>query len=432
MNQLSNALMKVGKWADKNEYLNAVKEAFQMFIPFTIIGAMGTLWTSVLCNANTGLGSIFPPIMALSFLNPAFNAVNFCTIGYIGLGITVLVGALLGSSKGHDPIYCGLLSLLCLAGVSQSSMDVAAADGTVIETIKGIFNSNLGSTGIFTGIIVAICSVELFNTIMKIDALRIKMPDKVPGSVAKSFSSLVPGFLVILIMGLISLVIYTVTGGYLNDFIYNLIQAPLLRLGSSLPGILVFVLIAVMLWSVGLHGENMINGVLNPILISLMVENTEAVEADGATMNIINFSFYRTFLCTGGTGMVLALTIAFLITGKREENRSIAKLSLVSNLFNIGEVCMFGYPVVLNPILIIPFIASSLASIIMGYVLTAIHICPIMYVNMPWTMPPFLLGFLASGGNIMGGVCQLIALAVSTLIYLPFVKLYEKQQAAAE
>ena len=93
---------------------------------------------------------------------------------------------------------------------------------------------------------------------------------------------------------------------------------------------------------------------------------------------------------------------------------------------------MFGYPVVLNPILIIPFITSSLVSIIIGYVLTAIHICPIMYVNMPWTMPPFLLGFLASGGNFMGGVCQMIALAVSTLIYLPFVKLYEKQQGAAE
>ena len=83
----------------------------------------------------------------------------------------------------------------------------------------------------------------------------------------------------------------------------------------------------------------------------------------------------------------------------------------------------------LNPLLIIPFILAPIASIIFGYVVTAIGLCPVMYLEMPWTMPPFLLGFLASGGNVMGGIFQLLAILVGMAVYLPFVKMYERQQA---
>lgn len=428
MNRFTEFLFKAGAWADSNKYLRAIKEAFQIFLPFTIFGAIATLWTNVIVNADTGLGALVPFVMKLSFLNPVFNVVNFCTIGCMSLGIAFLIGAELGKNNKDNAVYCGLLSVLCLIAVSKTSMTVG--EGDLATTISGFFSDSLGTNGLFTALIIAILAVELFHAIMKIDALKIKMPAGVPASVADSFSSLIPGFLVIFAMGLLSFIVQTLTGGYINDLVYNLIQAPLLKIGSSLPGILVFVLITVILWSVGLHGENMTGGVLNPILFALMAENIAAVEAGMEATHIINFSFYRIFLCTGGTGMMLALTIAFLIGAKREENRSVSKIALVSNLFNIGEVGMFGYPVVLNPVLIVPFIIVSLVSVILAYVLTAIGICPVMALNVPWTMPPFLYGFLASGGNIMGGVCQLLIIAVATVIYLPFVKIFEKQQAA--
>lgn len=428
MNRFTEFLFKAGAWADNNKYLKAIKEAFQTFLPFTIFGAIATLWTNVIVNADTGLGALLPFIMKLSFLNPVFNAINFCTIGCISLGIAFLIGAELGKINKDNSFYCGLLAALSLIAVSKTSMTVG--EGDAATAISGFFSDSLGSNGLFTALIIAILSIELFHLIMKVDALKIKMPEKVPASVSDSFSSLIPGFLVIFAMGLLSFVVQTLTGGYINDLIYNMIQAPLLKLGSSLPGIIVFVLVTVVLWSVGLHGENMTNGVLYPILLALMVENTAAVEAGGAATNIINFCFYRVFLCTGGTGMMLALTIAFMIGAKREENRSVSKIALVSNLFNIGEVGMFGFPVVLNPVLIVPFIVVSLVSVSLGYVLTAVGICPVMYINVPWTMPPFLYGMLGAGGNFMGGVCQLIVLAVATVIYLPFVKIYEKQQAA--
>ena len=106
--------------------------------------------------------------------------------------------------------------------------------------------------------------------------------------------------------------------------------------------------------------------------------------------------------------MTISLTLAILIAGKRPENRSTAKIALVPNLFNIGEINVFGIPVVLNPILLIPFIAAPMATILFGYIMTAIHICPVMYVQVPWTMHPVLHGFLATGGSVMGGLCELV------------------------
>ena len=427
MNQFTQFLFKAGAWADNNKYLKSIKEAFQIFLPFTIFGAIATLWTNVICNSETGLGKLLPVIMKLSFLNDVFSAVNFCTIGCISLGIAFLIGTEIGKINKESPIYCGVLAVLSLVSVSPTTMLIEGAKkGT---SVSGFFSDNLASDGLFTALIVAILSAELFHFIMKNDKLKIKMPEGVPSSVSNSFMSLIPGFLVIFVIALIGKIFVVTTGNYMNNFIFNLIQQPLLKLGSSLPGFLAFVLIMVVLWSVGLHGENITSGVLYPIMLGLLVDNTAKVEAGGQAVHIINFAFSRIFLSTGGTGMVIALTLAFLIGGKRKENRSVAKISLVSNLFNIGEVSMFGYPIVLNPILIIPFILSSIVSVLTGYILTVLHICPIMYLNIPWTMPPFLYGFLASGGKLMGGVSQLIAIAVATVIYFPFVKLYEKQQA---
>ena len=96
-----------------------------------------------------------------------------------------------------------------------------------------------------------------------------------------------------------------------------------------------------------------------------------------------------------------------------------------TGMFNINETVVFGMPVVLNPPLCVGFVLAPLASYIIAYLLTAIGVCPIMYINIPWTTPIVVSGFLASGGNIMGGLCQLISLAVATLIYIPCIKAYE-------
>ena len=103
-------------------------------------------------------------------------------------------------------------------------------------------------------------------------------------------------------------------------------------------------------------------------------------------------------------------------------------LSIVPGLFNINETVTFGIPMVLNPILGIPFVIAPLVTIYLGYVLTLIGFCPIVCLSVPWTCPPILLGFLATGANIMGAVTQAILIVVCTVVYTPFLLAYEKYQ----
>lgn len=135
--------------------------------------------------------------------------------------------------------------------------------------MSGIFTSSLGSQGLFTGMIVAIVAVELFCGLFKLDKLKIKLPDQVPPQIAKSFEYLVPAFIEILIISLVGLGVKCgILGVYINDVIFNVIQKPLLYIGGSLPGVLTFMFISLVFWSIGLHGDNMIGGVFNPILIN--------------------------------------------------------------------------------------------------------------------------------------------------------------------
>ena len=431
MENFQNVLIKMGTYASQNKYLSAIKDGFQDFMPFTIIGAIGILWSNVIVNAETGLGAIFKPIMALDFLNPAFNALNFATISCITIAITMLIGSEIAEKNNLNRMFGGILAFGSLITVSQTSHDFVV-DGKVIESITGIFGDSLGSSGLFTGMIVAILSVELFSVLFKFEGLKIKMPDQVPPQIARSFEYLIPGFIVMACISIIGLVCQMTTGAYVNDLIFNIIQTPLLSIGGSLPGILCFAVLIGMFWAVGLHDDNMVGGVFNPIVTTLIVQNTEMVEQGLEATNVVNWSWYRIFSCTGGTGMVLGLALAIFIVGKRPENRSVASIAFSANLFNIMEVQAFGLPIVLNPILIVPFILAPVVCIIFGYIVTIIGLCPVMYLNVPWTMPPFLYGFIASGGNIMGGICQLLAVVLATLVYIPFIKMYEKQQAVLE
>lgn len=431
MERFQNVLAAFGGWAERNKYLSVIKNSFQSFMPFIIMAAVGTLWTGVLVNAKNGLGAVWQPIMALSFLNPAFSALNFCTQGIMALCITFFIGMEMAKIYDLDTKFCGFFAIAALVSVTNTTSIVEGAEKTV--SLSGLFANELGAGGLFTGMLAGIVAIELFRLLHGVDALKIKLPPQVPGGIARSFEYLIPGCMVLVLTSLFSLLIQTVTGGkYLNDLIFSMIQKPLMGLSASLPGVLVFSLISSLFWAVGLRGDNMISGIVNPLMLALISENAAAVEAGETAVNVVNWAFYRCFRATGGTGMMIGLTIAILLIGKREENRSIAKLTLVPNLFNINEICMFGIPIVLNPILIIPFVLSPIVTMIFGYVTTVIGLCPVMYITVPWTMPPFLFGFLASGGKLMGGIIQMAAIVISVLVYLPFVAMYERQQNAAD
>ena len=435
MDKMADVLGRVGAWCGQNKYLSAIKNSFQTFMPLTIAGAIGVLWCNVLVNESTGLGLFFKPIMALDFLNPAFQAVNFCTISCITVGITLGIAQEIGiwnmgaEKAGYIP---GLVGLAAWLSVTNTSHVVEGAK----DAFSGISSNELGATGLFTGMIIGVLAVELFCFFEKQDALKIKMPDQVPPGVSRAFEVLVPATLTLIITACIGSACYNLTGLYLNDIIKNSIQGPLGSLGATVPGIIILYLVIMLFWLVGIHGNNMVSAVKESIFTPLALENVEAFNRGQTPKNIINMYAIQMWGEIGGSGCTLGLVIAIFIFSKREDNRAIASLSLIPGCFEINETVTFGIPLVLNPILGIPFILAPVACIFVGWLLVTIGFCPPIVIEVPWTMPPLLLGFLATGGSIMGAVSQIIVIALSTVIYIPFLIAYEKYQnkqaAAAE
>ena len=179
MDKMADVLGRAGAWCGQNKYLSAIKNAFQNFMPLTLAGAIGVLWCNVLVNESTGLGIFFKPIMALEFLNPAFQAVNFCTISCITVGITLGIAQEIGvwnmgaEKAGYIP---GLVGLAAWLSVTNTSHVIEGAK----DAFTGIAGNELGATGLFTGMIIGVLSVELFCFFEKQDALKIKMPEQVP------------------------------------------------------------------------------------------------------------------------------------------------------------------------------------------------------------------------------------------------------------
>ena len=466
MDAFADKLGRVGAWCGQNKYLNAIKNAFQNFMPATISGAVGVLWTNVLVNETTGLGALWSPIMVLKVLNPIFTAMQYATISCITIGITMLLASEIAEANGETgafPAVLGFILWMMVTPTSFSAKDLSASFidkagkshgytlGNFISvtgeaakhkitadsfTYSGILTNYTAATGLFTGLIVAIVGMEIYNMFRKNDSLKIRMPEQVPPGVSRAFEVLIPTCLTAIVIGAVGLVCQLATGAELNAFIFNVVQKPLQSIiGNNIFAVAVLYVIISLFWCVGIHGNNMVAAVKEPIFRPLLYANTAAYTAHHEIPYVMNLTMIQMFAEFGGSGVTIGLVIAILIFSKREDNRTIAGISIVPGLFNINETMTFGIPLVLNPILDIPFILAPVVTVIIGYILVSSGFCPKIVLEVPWTMPPVFLGFLCTGGKLMGAVSQLIVIALSVVIYTPFLIAYEKyqaKQAAAE
>ena len=283
--------------------------------------------------------------------------------------------------------------------------------------------------------VIAMLSVELFSWIVKSGKLKINMPDTVPPNVSNSFNVLFPVMLTIIVCSAVNFGINQLTGMTLYDIIYTMLQKPLEAVMQGLPGLLILMLVAQLFWVIGIHGNQIIKPVREPLLNAAIIANTDMVNSgitDRSQLNIINMSYWDVYMSMGGSGVTIGLIVAIFLFCKREDYKSVAKLSLAPGIFNINETMTFGLPIMLNPILAIPFIITPLVTGSIAYFLTVIGFADVLVYAIPWTTPPILSAWLASGGSITCIITQLICIAVSILIYIPFVIAANKQAKAQE
>lgn len=424
--KIQNALLSITAKVESNKYLGSIKDAFTMFVPFIIVGSFGSMLNTLVSGAN-GLAKWIP---SLANLSPAFTAINFVTISCMSLPIAFLVGMKLAQREELPQLESGLIGLLAYLAVCPNTIatTVEGLENPVVAS--GLGSAVIGAQGLFVSMIMSILAVKLFKLLLKIDVIKIKMPDSVPTGIARSFNVLIPIFIIMTVFTVVGCLFNTFTGNYLNVWIYNVFQIPLQALANTTVGILVLALVNQLFWFLGIHGGMVIEGIRGPLSAAGIAENIAAVQAGGVATNILTRGFWTSFVVVGGGGITLSLLIAIFLFSKREDHRAIAKFSLIPGICGINEPVIFGLPMVLNPIFAIPFICNSVIAALIAVVATNIGFISCGVLDCPPGLPVFITGFISYGFN--GIIVQAIILAITFVIWVPFVFLANKQAAIEE
>ena len=414
----------MGSSAEKlgnNKVLIAIRDGFLVSTPLIIVASI------FLVIAN------FPIPGYVDFLAQFFgqgwpskmDAIIDSTFSVLGLLGAVGIGYAYARQLESDPIAGGAVALVCFLIITPKvhSDFVNAANG---KAFNGFALAHLGSAGMFLAMLTAIISVKIFVTV-KNKGWVIKMPDGVPPAVTQSFAALIPSAFAMFFFFVVYLVFSATDYQYAHNFIYKILQAPLMGFGQSLIFEPIYQFLSTLFWFFGINGPAVTNTVFNPIHLALTAENLEAFKQGATLPNIFTGPFGDFFGNFGGGGSTLSLVFLMVFFGKSERMKKLGRLAIVPGIFGINEMIIFGLPVVLNPLIVIPFILTPLVNTILATIATLIGLIPYTTgAALPWTTPFFFSGWLATG-SIVAGLFQIVLIIIGMGIYYPFFRVIDKQ-----
>lgn len=417
--------------------VRAVMAAGMASIPFTIVGSM-FLVLNILPQTMTFLEGIFNNTFFR--ISDLYMLANKCTMGILALYFCLIIGyeytKIFADEENLNlnPLNGALLSMfaffmtipeLILSDGKITLINKISDDTNIINgwNIGGDGVSRLGTTGIFTAIIMSIIAVQLYRLCVKHN-LIIKMPDAVPEGVSRSFTALIPAFLVAFAVLLINGIFIA-----LGTDIFNIIAIPfsfVSKLTNSWIGILVIYFLISALWVVGIHGANIIGAFLTPIVLSNMQLNMQ-----GASIPFAG-EFQNSFVFMGGSGSTLGLTIFIAFLAKSEQLKVLGRAGIVPSIFNINEPMVFGLPIIYNPYLAIPFFLAPMVCASTAYWAIKLNIINPIIAQIPWPSPIGIGAFIGTAGDYRAVLLALLNGIIAFLIYLPFVKMYDNKLVKEE
>ncbi|MBE6033161.1 MAG: EAL domain-containing protein [Clostridiales bacterium] len=399
--------------------VRAIRDGLVMAIPVLMIGSLALIFKTLpivryqqwLQDFNSGI------------LYDLFSGIYDATFGFLSFYMTLTISVSLTRVKetNKDTVGAPLTALICFLLIS----------GIFIETPEAVID-NFGVNSMFPAIIISVASTHLYFFIKKRMKFKYQLfSDGADIVFSDTVFAIVPSLSVVSTVSILNLIIVQYSGS--NSFTF-LITKTLNTLFShmdySFASALLFVFVSSLLWFFGIHGSNFLEGVNDSLFGSAIQENITQLMAGLPATEIFSKTFLDVFVLIGGCGSSLCLLAAILLFSKQRSNRQLANLAVFPMLFNINELMIFGLPVAFNPILFLPFILTPIASLVTAYIAVKTGIVPVATVQVEWTTPIFLGGYLATG-SIAGSILQLVNLIVGTLIYRPFVKLYDRDKIIA-
>ncbi len=436
-------MMKIlGKFSG-SRFVRAIMGAGYSIIAFSIIGSMFLVLT-VLTQVITAKGFVDFYNNTFGRFNNIYTVIYNATMGIIAI---YFVGSFAYNYADIyrkeenlllDPLNAVFLTLMGLfitvpqlvwKGGNTVFVNILKKDNVIAGGygVSGSGLTRIGATGIFTGLIVAWLTVQIYRFCIKHN-WRIKMPASVPSGVANSFTALIPGFVIAIVIALIDVILIV-----LGTDIFQLLFIPfsfVSNIANTWWGVLIIFFLIHFLWWFGIHGATIISSFYQAIVLSNMAAN-----ASGAHY-VFAGEFSNAFVIMGGSGATLGMALWMAFASRSKQLRELGKLEAVPAVFNINEPLLFGLPIVYNVRLFIPFLLAPMTCSMVAYAAIATHLVPKIIVQQPWPIPVGLGGMMATA-SWQGAVLALVNAVVAFLIWYPFIKHYDnellkKEQAGAE
>lgn len=446
MSNFSEKFMEISGKIGSQRHLVAIRDSFISLMPVTMAGSVAVLLNVFFRDIPNNLGAdgFAKAMQPLIDIN---GYVYSGTIAIMAMVFAFALGYQLSLMHKVNPIAGGLISFASFIATIPQTVSITTslegADNSVIKGLTdlgltvssqsgvssleisggGISSAYMGATGLFTALLVGFVSMFVYASLVKRNII-IKLPDSVPPAVNKAFAAIIPGTAAIYASALLAYGAFASTGLPLSDLVSKYIQTPLMGLSQGVGSVILLSFLVQLFWFFGLHGHNVLAPVMDGIYAVALNENTAVYEA---TRSIEQLPYIWTrgsfdaFAQMGGSGVTLGLLIAIFIFSKREEYKTVAKLSAPMGIFNINEPVTFGIPMVLNPLFAIPWLIVPPVCCAIAYFATSAGLIPPVFLAVPWITPPGLYAYLATGGNVMAGLVSLFNLFVSFCIWAPFV-----------
>ena len=426
MKKLEKVLMPLAEAIGRNKYLMSIRDGVLLSTPLLIGGSIFLLianfpipaWIEFL--EGTVVNQATGRTLASYIAKPADATFTIMAV-FAVMGIAYSFAEKLGTNKLFGAATALVSWFLIMPYTVTGEVDVNGVAQAV--SLTGVPLGWLGAKGIFVGIFCAFISVHIYTFVEK-RGWTIKMPAGVPPTVEESFAALIPAAVVMIIFFAVNL-IFGYMGTDVFQIIFEFLQTPLLNLGDTLGAMVIAYIFLHIFWFFGVNGGSVVGAVFNPILQTLSAGNVAGEH------HIICQQFQDLFATFGGAGSTLSLVIAMLLFCKSKRIKNLGKMSLVPGIFGINEPILFGLPIVLNPAMLVPFILVPTINIVISYFAMAMNFVPICSgVNIPWTTPLVISGFLAT--NWVGAILQALLLVLGVFIYMPFIKILDKQYLQEE
>lgn len=395
--------------------ITALRNGMLYTMPFSIVGSIFLLLANFPVQSiadwvtNSGLGEYFNQAYGASFAIMAFFAVMGIAYSYV-------------KAEGYEGLPAGMIGLVIFLLTMESSVTDAEANVTIANVIDKTWT---GGQGMISAILVGLFVGWGYTWFLKRD-IRIKLPEQVPTNVANSFTALIPAAVLTTIALGIYIFFDKVFQTTVVEWIYTVIQSPMQGVTDSLGGAMMLGFLVPFLWFFGVHGSTIVGGIMGPILQANSLANTAILESGKALTlendgHIVTQQFLDQFMTVTGAGMTIGIVLYMVAFARSAQFKQLGRLSLIPAFFNINEPIIFATPIVMNPIMVLPFILTPMVSGVITYFALYTGIVPLFTaVQVPWTTPPIISGFLV--GGIRTAILQFVVLAIGFFIYYPFIR----------